>query len=72
MSEIVVYFCVMMAAAVGLELLYSSIESQIRSQYDALVCCLHWNMIQNEFKCIGKGEQVRPRLEKGPNDGCLE
>ena len=47
-----------MASAVGLELLYASIENQIRSQYDALVCCLHWNMIQNGFKCVGVGEEV--------------
>ncbi|XP_022101501.1 proteasome inhibitor PI31 subunit-like [Acanthaster planci] len=42
----------------GLELLYTSVKNQIRSQYDALVCCLHWNMVHSGFKCVGLGEEA--------------
>ncbi|XP_038051348.1 proteasome inhibitor PI31 subunit-like [Patiria miniata] len=47
-----------MAASTGLELLYASVQNQIRSQYDALICCLHWNMVQNGFKCVGAGDMA--------------
>nr|XP_002732286.1 PREDICTED: proteasome inhibitor PI31 subunit-like [Saccoglossus kowalevskii] len=42
----------------GLELLYSSVASQIVSANDAIVCYLHWCMIDNDFKCVGYGENV--------------
>ena len=42
----------------GMELLYASVKDQIRSQYDALVCCLHWNMVHSGFKCVGTEESV--------------
>lgn len=44
--------------AAGMEILFSSIQSQISGPGDAVVCCLHWNMVTNGFKCIGTGENV--------------
>ncbi|CAH1774476.1 unnamed protein product [Owenia fusiformis] len=45
-------------ATVGLEILFSSVKTQISSCQDALVCCLHWNLIVNGFKNIGSGDQA--------------
>eukprot|EP00058_Branchiostoma_floridae_P004554 XP_002590042.1 hypothetical protein BRAFLDRAFT_224758 [Branchiostoma floridae] len=47
-----------MAVAAGLELLYSSVCEQVQSEHDALVCFLHWEMVQSGFKCVGKGDEV--------------
>jgi len=42
----------------GLELLFSSVKSQLNGPEDALVCAFHWCMVSNGFKCIGCGESV--------------
>ncbi|XP_077990046.1 proteasome inhibitor PI31 subunit-like [Glandiceps talaboti] len=47
----------------GLELLYASISNQISSSNDAVVCYLHWCMINNGFKCIGCGEEIPDNLD---------
>ncbi len=39
-------------------MLFSLVKDQIRDKNDALVCCLHWNMVHNGFRCIGAGENV--------------
>ena len=46
----------------GLEVLFSVAKDSFRGQNDALVCCLHWNMISNGYRCIGKGEKVSLRV----------
>ena len=45
----------------GLEVLFSVAKERITGQNDALVCCLHWNMIVNGYRCIGSGEEVSNR-----------
>lgn len=44
--------------ATGSEVLFELLRGQFKAASDALVCCLHWNMITNGFRCIGKGEEV--------------
>ncbi|KAK7091725.1 proteasome inhibitor PI31 subunit-like [Littorina saxatilis] len=40
----------------GFELLYSSVQSQLRSPQDAIVSAIHWNIISCGFKLTGVGE----------------
>lgn len=43
----------------GLELLYCSAQAGISCSQDALVCGIHWELIQHGYRCLGAGEQVR-------------
>ncbi|XP_071804395.1 proteasome inhibitor PI31 subunit-like [Asterias amurensis] len=56
----------------GMELLYASVKYQIRSQYDALVCCLHWNMVHSGFKCVGTEESPTGQKSELLPDGWCE
>ncbi|ESP03029.1 hypothetical protein LOTGIDRAFT_110935 [Lottia gigantea] len=42
----------------GLELLFQSVTNVLRNSDDALVPVIHWKIISNGFKCVGKGEQA--------------
>ena len=42
----------------GLEVMYASVKNDIRCQEDAILCAFHWCLISNNFKCVGKGEEV--------------
>ncbi|KRT81586.1 hypothetical protein AMK59_6346 [Oryctes borbonicus] len=61
----------------GWDLLYNSVESDIRNNQDVLVCLVHLVLISNGFKCIGIGdskildgtENKSESLPKGWNDG---
>lgn len=44
-------------ASPGLELLFNSIKSQIKTSQDALIAVLHWELISKGFKCLGNGEE---------------
>lgn len=46
-------------ASPGLELLFNSIKSQIKTSHDALIAVLHWELISKGFKCLGNGEEVK-------------
>jgi len=43
----------------GLEVLYCSARAGISCPQDALVCGIHWELIQHGYRCLGAGEQVR-------------
>ena len=47
------------AAMAGLEVLYCSARAGISCPQDALVCGIHWELIQHGYRCLGAGEQVR-------------
>ena len=51
----------------GLEVLFAVAKEHITSQNDALVCCLHWNMIASGYRCIGSGEEVSSRNDMAVN-----
>ncbi|KAJ8922693.1 hypothetical protein NQ315_007726 [Exocentrus adspersus] len=40
----------------GWDLLYSSVESDVKNNQDILVCLAHLVLVSNGFKCIGLGE----------------
>ncbi|XP_054154187.1 proteasome inhibitor PI31 subunit-like [Oppia nitens] len=42
---------------VGFELLYQSVGPQLRSRNDLLVACLHFQLIQKDYRFLGTGEQ---------------
>jgi len=48
----------------GLEVLFHATKSSINTPSDALVCCLHWKIISNGFKCIGLGEDPPENASK--------
>ncbi|XP_078584489.1 proteasome inhibitor PI31 subunit-like [Branchiostoma floridae x Branchiostoma japonicum] len=60
-----------MAVAAGLELLYSSVCEQVQSEHDALVCFLHWEMVQSGFKCVGKGDEAPVKASKAKKSELL-
>ncbi|KAK6183594.1 hypothetical protein SNE40_011043 [Patella caerulea] len=43
----------------GLELLYQSLSNAYKNADDVLVSVIHWKIISNGFKCIGKGEKAK-------------
>ncbi|XP_072175430.1 proteasome inhibitor PI31 subunit-like [Diadema setosum] len=53
-----------MANSPGLELLFASVQSQLQSENDALVCYIHWNLVHQGFKCIGKGDETPASIKK--------
>lgn len=61
----------------GWDLLYSTVESDVHSNQDVLICLVHLVLISNGFKCIGIGdskildgsETKSESLPKGWNDG---
>ncbi|KAK7450089.1 hypothetical protein BaRGS_00039979 [Batillaria attramentaria] len=60
----------------GFELLFSSIQPQLRSPQDAVVSAVHWGVISAGFKCIGAGEnpprgQGTETLPNGWNSGDI-
>ena len=57
-------FAITMANFPGLESLFASIESKITSNYDGLICFLHWNIVNRGFTCVGHGEDVSDVLCK--------
>lgn len=40
----------------GWDLLYSSVEKDVKTNQDVLVCFVHFALVSNGFKCIGLGE----------------
>lgn len=68
----------------GLEVLYTCVADSISCPQDAVVCFVHWEMIKNEYRCIGSGDEVSPIqinyilakldvVEKSPNsDGGID
>ena len=46
----------------GLEVLFASVQDKLKTPEDAIICCLHWTVIQQGLKCIGAGEQVRTEV----------
>ncbi len=42
----------------GLELLFTVAKGSFQGKKDAVVCCLHWCMVSNGFRCVGTGQQV--------------
>ncbi|KAJ8984422.1 hypothetical protein NQ317_012485 [Molorchus minor] len=46
----------MASSLFGWDLLYSSVEKDIRNNQDILVCLTHLVLVSNGFKCIGLGE----------------
>lgn len=42
--------------ATGLEPLFTNIQGSIKSDFDVLVCSVHWALISSGFKAIGAGE----------------
>lgn len=66
----------MASALFGWELLYASVEKDIKNNQDILVCFVHLALVSNGFKCIGLGESKNvdgtetktEALPKGWND----
>ncbi|XP_052097246.1 proteasome inhibitor PI31 subunit-like isoform X1 [Mytilus californianus] len=48
----------------GQEVLFCSVINQLRSPEDALVTVIHWNLISNEFKCCGVGDDEKAKNQK--------
>ncbi|XP_036387476.1 proteasome inhibitor PI31 subunit [Megalops cyprinoides] len=48
----------------GLELLYTSVVSNISSPQDALVCFVHWEIVRHGYKCLGTGDQPQQSDKK--------
>lgn len=42
----------------GLELLYTSVAGSISSPQDAVVCCVHWEIIKSGCRCVGSGDEA--------------
>ncbi|XP_041477683.1 proteasome inhibitor PI31 subunit-like isoform X1 [Lytechinus variegatus] len=53
-----------MAKFPGLESLFASIESKIRSNYDGLICFIHWNVVNKGFRCVGHGDDTSSSNKK--------
>eukprot|EP00057_Strongylocentrotus_purpuratus_P030843 XP_782862.1 PREDICTED: proteasome inhibitor PI31 subunit [Strongylocentrotus purpuratus] len=53
-----------MANFPGFESLFASIESKITSNYDGLICFLHWNIVNRGFTCVGHGEDTSSSSKK--------
>lgn len=51
----------------GLEPLYAWARPAISRPQDALVCGIHWELIQHGYRCLGTGDEVRagPRRRGG-------
>ncbi|KAM5134776.1 proteasome inhibitor PI31 subunit [Mantella aurantiaca] len=45
-------------ASPGLELLFALSSSEISQPQDPLVCFIHWELISQGFRCLGKGEKA--------------
>ncbi|CAI9597227.1 unnamed protein product [Staurois parvus] len=45
-------------ASPGLELLYALVSPDIRQPQDSLVCFIHWELISQGLRCLGKGEKA--------------
>ena len=43
----------------GLEVLFSCVSSAIARPQDVVVCFVHWEAVQNGYKCLGTGDEVR-------------
>jgi hypothetical protein len=50
----------------GFELLFSSVQSQLRSPQDAIVSAIHWSIVSAGFKLTGVGEN--PSVSVFPDD----
>ncbi|CAK6974465.1 proteasome inhibitor PI31 subunit [Scomber scombrus] len=48
----------------GLEVLYTCVSSGISCPQDAVVCFIHWEMIQSGYRCIGSGDEPRSSDKK--------
>ncbi|WAR17423.1 PSMF1-like protein [Mya arenaria] len=45
-------------ASAGMELMFNSVKSTLRSPQDGIICVLHWKIISSGFQCIGIGEKA--------------
>ena len=43
---------------IGYELFFSAVKSDLKNGEDAFVVAVHWTLIHNGYKCIGKGDNV--------------
>lgn len=43
----------------GLEVLFSCVSGAITRPQDVVVCFVHWEFVQNGYKCLGTGDEVR-------------
>lgn len=43
----------------GLEILFSTISGTITRPQDVVVCFVHWEFVQNGYKCLGTGDEPR-------------
>ncbi|MBN3294762.1 PSMF1 inhibitor, partial [Polypterus senegalus] len=41
----------------GLEVLYHSVRHDITTPQDAIVCFVHWELLQADFRCLGIGDR---------------
>ncbi|XP_071329132.1 proteasome inhibitor PI31 subunit isoform X2 [Trachinotus anak] len=48
----------------GLEVLYTCVADSITCPQDAVVCFVHWEMIQSGFRCVGSGDVPRSSDKK--------
>ncbi|KAK3773172.1 hypothetical protein RRG08_013759 [Elysia crispata] len=55
-------------ALVGFELLFQSIRDQLRSNDDAAIAVVHWNLISKGLKCCGTGD-TWPNTQSENNTG---
>ena len=46
-----------------MELLFATAQAQIRNNGDAVVCAIHWNMVNTNYRCIGVGDEVSLHLQ---------
>lgn len=45
-------------ASPGLELLYALVAPEISEPQDPLICFIHWELISQGYRCLGKGEKA--------------
>ncbi|XP_063070870.1 proteasome inhibitor PI31 subunit [Engraulis encrasicolus] len=48
----------------GLEVLFSTVSSTIIRPQDVVVCFVHWELVQNGYKCLGTGDEPRDGEKK--------
>lgn len=43
---------------IGWELMFHSVQKDIKTKEDVLIVLIHWALIKSRFRCIGLGDDV--------------
>lgn len=47
---------------IGWELMFHSVQKDIKTKEDVLIVLIHWALIKSRFRCIGLGDDVSKKL----------